>query len=116
MSDLPQEFDLKFLPDWLKEAPAGNRYADYEGESADRPRRDRDDRRGPGGPRPPRRGGPPTRGDSRGPGGQAGNRPQGDRPRGARPGGDRPRDGRGQDRRGDSRPPEESRSAPPQRQ
>jgi len=114
MSDLPQEFDLKFLPDWLKEAPAGNRYADYEGESADRPRRDRDDRRGPGGPRPPRRGGPPPRGDSRGQGG--GNRPQGDRPRGARPGGDRPRDGRGQERRGDSRPSEDSRPATPQRQ
>ena len=113
MSDLPQEFDLKFLPYWLKEAPAGNRYADYEGESADRPRRDRDDRRGPGGPRPPRRGGPPPRGDSRG---QGGNRPQGDRPRGARPGGDRPRDGRTQDRRDDSRPSEESRPAPQQRQ
>jgi hypothetical protein len=113
MSDLPQEFDLKFLPDWLKEAPGGNPYADYEGESGDRPRRDRDDRRGPGGPRPPRRGGPPPRGDSRG---QGGNRPQGDRPRGAKPGGDRPRDGRPQDRRNDSRPPEESRPAPPQRQ
>jgi len=113
MSDLPQEFDLKFLPDWLKEAPAGNRYADYEGESGDRPRRDRDDHRGPGGPRPPRRGGPPPRGDSRGPGG---NRPQGDRARGARPGGDRPRDGRPQERRNDSRPSEESRQAPPQRQ
>ena len=34
MSDLPQEFDLKFLPDWLKEAPAGNPYADYEGDAA----------------------------------------------------------------------------------
>ena len=33
MSDLPQEFDLKFLPDWLKEGPVENRYADYEGES-----------------------------------------------------------------------------------
>jgi hypothetical protein len=109
MSDLPQEFDLKFLPDWLKEAPAGNRYADYEGESADRPRRDRDDRRGPGGPRPPRRGGPPPRGDSRG---QGANRPPGDRARGPRPGGDRPRDGRPQDRRNDSRPSEESRPAP----
>jgi hypothetical protein len=108
MSDLPQEFDLKFLPDWLKEAPAGNRYADYEGESADRPRRDRDDRRGPGGPRPPRRGGPPPRGDSRG---QGGNRPQGNRPGGARPGGDRPREGRPQDRR-DSRPSDEPRQAP----
>jgi hypothetical protein len=113
MSDLPQEFDLKFLPDWLKETPAGNPYADYEGESGDRPRRDRDDRRGPGGPRAPRRGGPPPRGDSRG---QGGNRPQGDRPRGARPGGDRPRDGRGPDRRNDSRPSEDSRPTAPQRQ
>ena len=33
MSDTPPEFDLKFLPDWLKEAPATQKYADYEGPS-----------------------------------------------------------------------------------
>src|ERR1700744_4985004 len=90
MSDLPQEFDLKFLPDWLKESPGTNRYADYQGESEDRPRRDRDDR-GPRGPRPggPRPGGPGgRRDDRRGPGsGPRSDRPQGDRPRGPRPGG-----------------------------
>jgi len=64
MSDLPVELDLKFLPDWLKEAPAPNRYADFAGEE---PRRERDDRRGPG------------RGPSRGP-----RPPQGDRGRGPR--------------------------------
>src|SRR4051794_26047232 len=90
MSDSPQDFDLKFLPDWLKEAPAPNRYANFEGES-DRPRRDRDDRRpGPGGSRPPGRG-PQERRGPRPPG------PGGERPRGPRPGGpggaqgDRPR-------------------------
>ena len=66
MSDLPVELDLKFLPSWLKEEPSPNRYADFEGESPDRARRD--DRRGGGGfsgerrgPRPaggPRPGGP----------------------------------------------------------
>lgn len=89
MSDLPEELDLKFLPDWLKAAPSTNRYADYEGES-ERPHRD--DRRGGksfGGGKP--------QGDRRGP------RPAG----GGRPGGGGPRDGRGprdfkggQDRRG----------------
>ena len=44
MSDLPQDFDLKFLPDWLKEGAAKNDYADYAGDTGDRPRRDRDDR------------------------------------------------------------------------
>src|SRR5882757_8685555 len=90
MSDLPQEFDLKFLPDWLKESPATNRYADYQGESADRPRRDRDDRGGPRGPRPERRGPPAPRrdGDRRGPGsGPRSDRPPGNRPGGPRPGG-----------------------------
>ena len=90
MSDQSVELDLKFLPDWLKEAPATNRYADFEGE----PERRRDDRGrgdrrgprpgGPGGPRPggggPRPGGPrpggapygdrgPQQRDQRGPGG-----------------------------------------------
>lgn len=70
MSETPPDFDLKFLPDWLKEPPKKNAYADYEGEQAERPRRDftkprprkRDDkpgeRRAPQGGRPPRRGGP----------------------------------------------------------
>ncbi len=49
MSDLPSDFDLKFLPDWLKESPSQNRYANYQGESPDRhSRADRPDR----GPRP----------------------------------------------------------------
>src|SRR4030095_11680534 len=67
MSDEPVEIDLKFLPDWLKESPAGNRYADHQGEA--------DERAGRGGgeererpPRGPRRDGPPRgRDDRRGP-------------------------------------------------
>src|SRR5687767_15894819 len=105
MSDSSPEFDLKFLPDWLKESPAPNRYANYQGEGDDRPRRDRDDRN-PRGPRPERRGPPPPRreGDRRGPGPRS-DRPPGDRPRGARPGGDRP--GGRDDRQRDDRPPRE---------
>ncbi len=111
MSDAPQEFDLKFLPDWLKESPTTNRYADYQGESEDRPRRDRDDR-GARGPRPERRGPPPPRrdGDRRGPG----SGPRSDRPPGNRPGGPRPggpggrRDDHRDDRRRDDRPPREA--------
>ena len=93
MSDAPVEFDLKFLPDWLKETPATNRYADYQGDTGDRPRRDGGERRGgpprgdrndrgtrrDGPPRPggrddkrePRRDGPPKgRRDDRGGGGR----------------------------------------------
>ena len=77
MSDLPVELDLKFLPDWLKEAPSKNRYADFEGESPDR-RRDDFGRGRPGGARP----------QGRGPGGPGGPRPGGPRPGG--PGGPRP--------------------------
>ncbi|HWB58411.1 MAG TPA: hypothetical protein VG733_02925, partial [Chthoniobacteraceae bacterium] len=40
MSEIPPDFDLKFLPDWLKEQPKKNAYADYEGETEERPRRD----------------------------------------------------------------------------
>lgn len=40
MSEIPPDFDLKFLPDWLKEPPKKNVYANYEGEDAERPRRD----------------------------------------------------------------------------
>ena len=104
MSDLPQEFDLQFLPDWLKESPAKNPYANYEGEGGDRPRRDRDDR-SPRGPRPAGRG-PAPQGDRRGPGP---NRPPGggDRARGPRPGGPRPGGDRGRgDRPQGGRPPE----------
>jgi hypothetical protein len=133
MSDSPQDFDLKFLPDWLKEAPSPNRYANYEGES-ERPRRD--DRRpggpprgdrppgrsGPGGPRPggqrpggapggPRPGGPGAR-----PGSPGGNRPGPGGPRGPRSEGGPRRDDRrgpggpprGGDRREDARPPREA--------
>ncbi len=107
MSDLPETFDLKFLPDWLKESPAKNPYADFAGDTGDRPRRDRDDR-SPRGPRPAGRG-PAPGGDRRGP---RPDRPPGDRPRGPRPGGDRPRGDRpqGDRRQGDrgpgGRPPE----------
>jgi len=91
MSDSPPELDLKFLPDWVKEAPATNRYADYQGETEDRRPRSRDDR-GPRGPRPERRGPPPPRRNDDRPG-PRGDRPGGDRGRGPRPGGDRPREG-----------------------
>ena len=122
MSDSPQDFDLKFLPDWLKEAPSPNRYANFEGES-DRPRRDRDDRR-PGGNRPPG-GGVPDRRGPRPPGGPrpgGGPRsPGGQRPGGARPGGPPRRDDRGgggkrpmdRDRRDEPRPPREAPKPPP---
>ena len=53
MSDTPPDFDLKFLPDWLKETPDKNPYANYAGESAERPRRDFSDRGSR--PKPPRR-------------------------------------------------------------
>jgi hypothetical protein len=69
MSDTPPDFDLKFLPDWLKETPDKNPYANFEGEREERPRRDfsskrsgppparRDDRR-KSESRPPQRDGP----------------------------------------------------------
>ena len=96
MSDAPVEFDLKFLPDWLKETPATNRYADYQGDTGDRPRRDGGDRRGGGPPRGdrndrgPRRDGPPRPGGGR------------DDKRGPRPGGP-PKGGRRDDRGGGDR-------------
>lgn len=40
MSDQPPDFDLKLLPDWLKEPPSKNPYAHYEGEKSEKPRRD----------------------------------------------------------------------------
>ena len=36
MSDLLSSLELKFLPDWLKESPAPNRYAGFEGDSSER--------------------------------------------------------------------------------
>lgn len=63
MEKPPSEFDLKLMPDWLKDGPAKNPYADYEVRE-ERPRRDfdrgprdggkgkpRDEKRGPGGPK-----------------------------------------------------------------
>ena len=40
MNEIPPDFDLKFLPDWLKEQPKKNVYANYEGEGPEKPRRD----------------------------------------------------------------------------
>jgi len=40
MSNTPPDFDFKFLPDWLKEDPSKNAYANYEGEDFEKPRRD----------------------------------------------------------------------------
>jgi hypothetical protein len=107
MSDSPQDFDLKFLPDWLKETPSTNRYANYEGDTGERPRRDRDDRRGPpprGDRRPDRPGGRPPQGDRpRGPRPAGkGDRPRGDAPRGDRRGGDKRSFDRDRDRRDDA--------------
>lgn len=112
MSDLPLELDLKFLPAWLKEAPAPNRYADFEGER-EAPRRDRDDRRGSQGrgerrgPRPPQGGGGPRR-ENRDNRGGRGPGPGGGR---GKPSGPR---GHGKDRDfRESRPQQPSVSQPP---
>ena len=96
MSDLPEELDLKFLPDWLKETPAVNRYADFQGEP-ERRGGDREERSGRQERRGPPRGGP-ARGPrddprSRRPGAPRGDRPGERRPPrkgGAPPGRDRP--------------------------
>ncbi len=70
MSDLLSSLDLKFLPDWLKESPAPNRYAGYEGDSSERRQEGRDRfGRGQGGGG---RGGPGGAGGGRGGGGQGG--------------------------------------------
>lgn len=71
MSDEFSPLDLKFLPDWLKEGPSTNKYAQFAGESAERPRREGGFRGGPGGGRGR---------DPRGPGGDR-NRDR-ERPRG----------------------------------
>ena len=109
MSDTPLELDLKFLPAWLKETPAPNRYADFAGEE---PRRERDNRGGPGrggpsrGPRPPQGDRGPRRDDRdkrTGPGG----RPPGPGGRGPKPGGFGGPRGQREDRGfRDDRPPE----------
>lgn len=49
MEKPPEDFDLKLMPDWLKDGPAKNPYADYEVRE-ERPRRDAGGDR----PRPPR--------------------------------------------------------------
>jgi len=128
MPELPADFDLKLMPDWLKEPAGKNPYADYESRDEDRRPRGRDDwggggkgrgddRRGrPGGGQRPggaprgdggrrddrgRKDGPPARKDA-----PAGRKP-GDAP--ARPEGQRDRPaGRTDDRRG--RPGEQRRS------
>ncbi|MEO6789307.1 MAG: hypothetical protein ABI318_24545 [Chthoniobacteraceae bacterium] len=109
MSDTPLELDLKFLPVWLKETPAPNRYADFAGEE---PRRERDDRRGPGrgapgrGPRPPQGDRGPRR-DDRDKRGGPGGRPSGPGGRGGKPGGfGGPRGQRDDHGFRDQRPPE----------
>ncbi|MEA3186842.1 MAG: hypothetical protein QOD99_672 [Chthoniobacter sp.] len=57
MEKTPADFDLKLMPDWLKEGPVKNPYANYE-VAEERPRRDFGERsRGgarPGGPQKPR--------------------------------------------------------------
>jgi hypothetical protein len=122
MSEPLFPLDLKFLPDWLKEAPKTNPYASHSGEAddrADRPRGPRGSRQGGSGPSRPgqSRGaqgrGPGDRHASGGPGprreGARGQRmgPPGGGPRGARGDGrDRQhRDHRDQDQRS-PRPPQ----------
>ena len=132
MPDLPADFDLKLMPDWLKEPPGKNPYADYQGGDDDRRSggrgggdwggRSRDDRRGkPGGGQRPGGGSRPGGGprDDRGgrkdaPGArrpEGGKRP--DRPAG--PGGARPDDRRakpGEQRRPEGRDSQAPRDTP----
>lgn len=126
MSDEFSPLDLKFLPDWLKEGPSTNKYSQFAGESAERPRRDGGSRGGPrGGPGGP--GGPGAgRGrDSRGPGGDrnrdrerprgrdgAGGRHPGDRRGGGTRRDDPSRGGSGRQER-DTRPAFGERQGPP---
>ena len=65
MSDQLSPLDLKFLPDWLKETPSANKYANFQGESEGRFDRDRSSR------------GPSRGGADRG---RGGNERRGDRP------------------------------------
>ena len=106
MPELPADFDLKMMPDWLKEPAGKNPYADYEGRDDDRRARGRDDWGGRGGGRPDdRRGGRPGGGQRPG------------SPGGPRPGAGRrdDRGGRKPDGKGPSRPagrPEDRRGRP----
>lgn len=100
MTDKPTGFDLKLMPDWLKEAPAKNPYANYEVRDADRPRRDQGRERS-GSSRPDRR---PGGSRDRGPGGR-GAVPRGDK-RGPEQKRDHPRQGPPRNRPEDRRPRE----------
>jgi hypothetical protein len=111
MPELPADFDLKIMPDWLKEPPTKNPYADYEGRDEDPRRRGRDDWGGGGGgrgrgddrrgrPAGQRPGGPPRDGARRD------DRPRKDGPAARKPDGQRP--ARTDDRRG--RPGEQRRT------
>lgn len=87
MADLPADFDLKLMPDWLKEPVGKNPYADYQGgDDERRGGRGRGDW-GDGG-RGERRGGKPGN-RPRGPGDDRG-RKDGPRSPGSGPGGKRP--------------------------
>jgi len=95
----PFDFDLRLVPDWMKEEEPKNRYADYKGES---PR----DRRGKGPQqRGPRRDSRDSRDRKSGGGGPRDRQKHGDRdrrePRGRREGG--PRDARDSGHRGGPR-------------
>lgn len=94
-SEFELDLDLQLLPEWARQPANVNRYAKYEGQDENEPRRRRGDR--PGGFRGQRPDRSSPRGDRRGPGPQ---RP-GDRREGG-PRGDHPRD-RG--RRGGPRRP-----------
>jgi hypothetical protein len=110
MPELPADFDLKLMPDWLKEPASKNPYADYEGRDEDRRPRGRDDWGGGGGRgRPDDRRGKQGGGQRAGGGGGGGRRD--DRGRKETPGArkpegrefkrpERPAGGGGEDRRG----------------
>ncbi len=97
METPPPDFDLKLMPDWLKETPVKNPYADYEVRE-ERPRRDFGER-----PRPPRGDQGQRRKEQRGP------KPQGQKRDFPRP----PRDEKSRPPRQDGpRPPVEQKPAP----
>ena len=98
MSDQLSPLDLKFLPDWLKETPSANKYANFQGESEGRFDRDRSSRGPSRGGADRGRGGNERRGDrpDRGNRNDGGNRRPGG-PGGGNRGGDR------QSRQGDRR-------------
>jgi hypothetical protein len=118
MSEPLFPLDLKFLPDWLKEAPKTNPYASHSGEAddrADRPRGPRGSRPGGNGPGRP---GQPRGGQGRGPGDRHASGGQGPRregPRGQRTGppSGGPRGARGEGRGIQNRDPREQDNRPP---